>query len=268
MIMAAEDPSPFHPVKSADRVITVLESLADGGSPSLNDLSQQTGIPKSSLHGLLRTLEARGWVQSSVPGPTFRLGIRAMRVAGGYLDNDEAATQLVPIVDTLARRCGETVQVGRLEGAEVCYLVKRQSAHPIQLVSTVGGRLPANVTALGKALLAERSAAELDALLSFPLPSRTPASLSDRDGLYAELDRVRDQGYATDNEEAAPGLRCFAIAVPWRHPAIDAISISMPAFRATPEACDMAINLLLDIRRELGLPGHRPGRGRTVGAAG
>ncbi|GIJ78639.1 DNA-binding transcriptional regulator, IclR family [Micromonospora phaseoli] len=229
-------PEEFQPVKSAGRTLDLLELLADQPHPwALGDLARALGIPKSSLHGLLRTLTSRGWVQTDETGTRFRLGLRALRVGAAYLDGDDRVGLLAGVLDELSRRFGEAVHLGRLDGDQVVYLAKRESVHRLRLYSAIGRRLPAHATALGKALLAEHSDQEVDGLLSWPPPRLTPHTVTDRDALHAALAAVRRTGYAVDREENAEGIMCFAMAVPLVTPAVDAVSVSVPVTRLRPE---------------------------------
>jgi DNA-binding IclR family transcriptional regulator len=139
------------------------------------------------------------------------------------------------ILDDLARQFGETVHLGRLDGAHIVYLAKRESVHPLRLYSAIGRRLPAHATALGKALLAERPDDVVDEVLSWPLAALTPHTITDRDALLADLATVRAQGYAVDREESTHGIVCFAVALPLRTPAVDAISLSVPLARLSAD---------------------------------
>jgi DNA-binding IclR family transcriptional regulator len=222
----------YQPVKSADRTLEVLEVLA--GSPNrrgLGELARELGIPKSSLHGILRTMAQRGWVEADATGTRFGVGVRALQVGAAYLDTDSAVALLGGVLDELAAEFGETVHLGRLDGPYVVYLAKRESVHPLRLFSAIGRRLPAHATALGKVLLAERGEAELDRMLPDPLPTLTPHTITDRGALGGQLAAVRERGYAVDREENTEGIACFAVAVPYREPATDAISISVPVAR-------------------------------------
>jgi DNA-binding IclR family transcriptional regulator len=220
------------PVKSAHRTLEILELLAQrpAGQRSLGELSRELNIPKSSLHGILRTMSGRGWVQPDRTGTRFGLGLRALQVGAAYLDGDDTVGLLRDVLDGLAERFGETVHLGRLDGAHVVYLAKRESVHPLRMYSAVGRRLPAHATALGKALLADRADAEVDRLLPAPLPRLTPNTLT-AEALREELGRIRGRGHAIDREENSAGIRCVAVAVPLQTPAVDAISISIPVAR-------------------------------------
>lgn len=235
----------YQPVKSADRTLEVLEVLASSPNRrALGELARQLGIPKSSLHGILRTMVQRGWVEADATGTRFGLGVRALQVGAAYLDADSAVGLLAGVLDGLAAEFGETVHLGRLDGPYVVYLAKRESVHPLRLFSAIGRRLPAHATALGKVLLAERSDAELDAILPDTLQALTTHTITDRAALDAQLAAVREQGYAVDHEENTDGIACFAVAVPQPGPATDAISISVPVARIRPDTAESMVAAL------------------------
>ncbi|WP_341718741.1 IclR family transcriptional regulator [Micromonospora sp. FIMYZ51] len=222
----------FQPVKSAGRTLEVLEMLAaSGGRRSLGDLARTLGIPKSSLHGILRTMIQRGWVEADDTGTRFGLGVRALQVGAAYLDTDDAVGLLTGVLDDLSRQFGETVHLGRLDGAHVVYTAKRESRHPLRLYSAIGRRLPAHATALGKALLAERADEVVDELVGALPTALTRHTITDLAALHADLAASRERGYAVDHEENTEGIVCFAVAVPLHAPAVDAISLSIPVAR-------------------------------------
>jgi DNA-binding IclR family transcriptional regulator len=222
------------PVKSADRTLEVLEALAASRTRrSLVDLSRALDIPKSSLHGILRTMARRGWVETDATGTRFGLGVRALEVGAAYLDADDAVGLMAGVLDDLAREFGEAVHLGRLDGPDVVYLAKRDSVHRLRLYSAIGRRLPAHATALGKALLA--CVDDPCDQLRWPLPELTTNTITDRDALLAELHRTRVRGYAVDQQENTDGIVCFAVAVPLATPPTDAISVSIPLARIAPD---------------------------------
>lgn len=223
------------PVKSADRTLEVLEALAASpGRRSLVELSRALDIPKSSLHGILRTMARRGWVETDPTGTRFGLGVRALEVGAAYLDADDAVGLVSGVLDDLSRQFGEAVHLGRLDGPDVVYLAKRESVHRLRLYSAIGRKLPAHATALGKALLARNP--DPDGQLRWPLPRLTARTITDREALHAELELTRERGYAVDREENTDGIVCFAIVVPLAEPPTDAISMSVPAARIGPES--------------------------------
>lgn len=233
------------PVKSADRTLEVLELLADRpGRHSLVELSRVLDIPKSSLHGLLRTMVQRGWVETDAGGLRFGLGVRALQVGAAYIDADDAVGLLSGVLDELSREFGETVHLGRLDGPNVVYMAKRESVHSLRLFSAIGRHLPAHATALGKALLAGHPDTVVDRLLSWPLPALTRQTITAPEQLHAELAATRRRGYAVDREENTDGIVCFAMAVPLRSPATDAISLSVPAARLGADSEERVVTAL------------------------
>lgn len=240
----------FVPVKSADRTIDVLEALA-GGSASLADLTQKLRIPKSSLHGILRTLDHRGWIEANDARSIYSLGLNALLIGSSYVDQDPTVSRTSDIMDRLAAETGETIHLARLEAADVVYLAKRESVHPLRMFSAIGRRLPAHATALGKIILAEFPDEKVRTILPDALPGITAHTITSRDALIDHLKEVRRAGYAIDAEEAGLGMRCFAIALPFHSPTKDAISCSVPLARLNEQKEQEIIELLLAAREEL-----------------
>ena len=238
------------PVKSAARTVELLEHLSRaGGMHSLRDIQEVLGHPKSSLHALLRTLVDAGWVESDRTGTLYGMGLRALLVGMSYIDGDETVARAASSLTWLATESSETIHLARLDGADVVYLATRDSTHELRVVSRIGHRLPAHSTALGKALLAERSDEELRELLPRRLEALTPHTVTDRAKLLAELVETRERGYAVDRQENTIGLRCVGLTIGRHGPARDAISCSVPLSRMDDER-EASLVLLLQTARE------------------
>lgn len=200
-------------VKSADRALIVLEYLASAGYPkSLGEIADALVIPKSSLHGLLRTLQQRGWlsVDEGDAGLRYRVGPQALTVGASFLLSDDIVRRSTGLLDNLSLRIGETIHLGVLENVEVMYLAKRDAKHNLRLVSGVGVRLPAYATALGKVLLAELDESTLSRRLQSPRRALTPKTLVSEELLRADLIETRERGYAIDNEESTEAAEEFS----------------------------------------------------------
>lgn len=252
--------SDFAPVKSADRTLEVLEYLAAKGSVGLVEMSKMLGIPKSSLHSILRTLEHRGWAESDASRSTYRLGMNSLLTGASYVDQDLVVARTSDALDLIASTIGETVHLGRLEGNDVVYMAKRESRHPLRMFSAIGRRLPAHATGLGKALLAELDDDRILASMVNPLVSITEHTIVSKEELVKRLDVVRTAGYAIDDEEACIGMRCFAVALPFASPSKDAISCSVPFARLDDAREAEIIELLLSTKAKLA---SQNDRGRT-----
>ncbi|WP_460573337.1 IclR family transcriptional regulator [Humibacter soli] len=230
-------------VKSADRTLDVLELLSSTDTLlTLSDMSRRLNAPKSSLHKLLATMTRRGWVEVQDSGhPLYRIGLRALLAGTRYVDVDQVVRFVNPILTTLTDELQEASHLGRLDGADVVYLAKRESPQPLRMYSAVGRRIPAHASAMGKALLAQLDWEVVDELLPRQLRPLTDATITDRPRLRKELDLVRSRGYATDDEESAELMRAVAIALPI---AGNAISVSAPTLRLPTERVPDVARLL------------------------
>ena len=228
----ATDPAAAPGVKSADRTVELLELLSRTSEPlTLSEIQRELSYPKSSLFVLLRTLVARGWVETDRRGTGYSIGVRALLVGTSYLDRDPVIRAATRVLEELRAEVNETVHLARLDGADVVYLASRESAHQLRLTSRVGRRLPAHATSLGKALLAQRTDEEVDAILPDELAAITPQTLTSREALFADLAATRERGYAFERGENVAGLGCFAVALDYKYPASEAISCSVPSVR-------------------------------------
>jgi DNA-binding IclR family transcriptional regulator len=240
------------PVKSALRTVELLEFFAGHrGVHSLAELQHSLGYPKSSLYMLLRTLTDLGWVETDSTGTLYGIGLRALLVGTSYIDGDHIVAAARDTLDWLAEATTETVHLARLDGTDVVYLATRESQHYLRPMSRVGRRLPAHATSLGKALLAERTDAEVAELLGAELGALTPHTITDHARLTEELAETRQRGYAVDHEENVLGVRCFGAALRYQRPARDAISCSVPMARLAPGREEQIADALLAARDRL-----------------
>lgn len=247
-------------VKSAERTVRILETLA--ASPTrltLSQLQERMGYPRSSLHALVRTLRELKWVESDEAGTSFGVGPHALLSGTSYLDRDPALPFAQDVLEDLRAEVGCTIHYARRDETHVLYLASREARDSVRVISRVGRRLPAHLTALGQALLAELTPQEVDQLLPAELVAYTAYTITDRAELVAELDRVRGRGWAFEREQGTDGVACVAAAVDYRIPATDAISCSMPAKLAEGEDLDRIAEAVLRHTRRLAATLRRAG---------
>lgn len=252
------------PVKSAERTVRILQALAEPPYVlTVAQLQERTGYPRSSLHALLRTLVDVGWIEapSNATGG-YGIGAQALLTGTAYLDRDPALPLAIAAIEAVRDESRCTTHIARLDGAGVVYLATREAADAHRGHSRVGRFLPAYATSLGKALLAERTAAELDALLpGEELPPLTADTVATRTGLDEELAVVRTRGWALERGQNLPGTVCVGARVEYRIPATDAISCSLPAHLATAEEIERVAGIVTahaaNLARELRAAGIR-----------
>lgn len=247
----AVGPTTAGPVKSAARALDLLDEIAANGPGTQLQLSTRLHIPKSSLHALLRTMTARGWLQTDPTGSVYQLGIHSLVVSSAYLDGDPVLARAQSVLDEVASATEETVHLGRLDGADVIYTAKRESMHPLRMHSAVGRRLPAYATSLGRALLAELPPEARRDMVPEHISAITPNTTTDKEAVLEIIDRAAYQGYATESEESCMGVRCFGVALPFTHQAVDALSVAVPISRLDNGREDRIIETLLSVKARL-----------------
>jgi IclR family KDG regulon transcriptional repressor len=203
----------------------------------VTELSIRLGLHKNSVFRLLATLEQQGYVEQCVHTDRYRLG-RACLVLGQAFSETRSLLRFArPLLAQLTLSLNETAHLGVLSGHDVVHLAAKPARQLVATAMRTGQRLPAHCTALGKVLLAGKSAAALaqldkERVRAGKLTAHTPATIVDRDKFFEHLRAVASQGYALDLEECARGLCCVAAPV---HDAngivVAAISISAPVFR-------------------------------------
>lgn len=221
-------------VKSAERTLMVLQTLGEAREPlTVVELHRRTGYPRSSLHQLLHTMIAMGWLEKTPDGSMVGIGSRALLVGTAYLDRDRALALGLRTLENVRTRSGFTAHYARLEGDRVIYLATREAFDRHRAVSRVGRQLPAHATALGKVLLSELTDEEVAGLFGPVLPTLTHNTIAELGRLKAELEVTRQRGHAVEREENTEGTACVAVAIPYRIPATDAISCSIPIDHAS-----------------------------------
>ncbi|MFI6348269.1 IclR family transcriptional regulator [Streptomyces sp. NPDC050560] len=246
---ATDTARPTGGVQSLERAFDLLERMADaGGEVGLSELSTSSGLPLPTIHRLMRTLVACGYVRQQ-PNRRYALGPRLIRLG-------ESASRLLgtwarPYLARLVAETGETANMALLDGDEVVYVAQVPSKHSMRMFTEVGRRVLPHATGVGKALLAQLPPDEVRALLARTgMPATTDRTITTPNAFLAALDEVRRQGYAMDDNEQEIGVRCLAVTVPGS-PTAAAISISGPAGRLTEGATEEIVPVLRDVAVEL-----------------
>jgi DNA-binding IclR family transcriptional regulator len=230
-------------VKSAERLLDVLGLLARHTKPvPTMTIARECSIPKSSAHHLLNVMRARNFVTYYEAEHAWGLGVSVFEIGSAYLRSEPLQRLGRHILIELTQRTGETSHLAMLHGTEVLYIDKEQpSGSAPKLVTEIGVRLPAHLTAVGRAILAELTEAQVRALYAHqPLVQRTGQGPTSIDALLRDLDDVRHRGYAFDNEMVTPGISCVASPV-FSHEGVPVAALGVTYVAAQRRADDVEL---------------------------
>jgi IclR family transcriptional regulator, blcABC operon repressor len=254
------------------RAGAILDLLAEnaGEAAGPSELARRLGLPKSSIANICNALADIGLVRRI--GTGFALGRKLAELGGAYLASVDQVQEFYEACQLLPTGSVETVQLAILDGLEMTYLARHDGRQPVRLTSQIGRRLPATVTATGKAALASLDEDELERRLAGigELPTLTPKSIASVDALRSELAAVRHRGYAMDDEETVEGVVCFGVTIPGRRPGEGpyAASITLLKVRATEDRVPLLIEDLHFLAGRLSDPLRADRAWRGVGTAG
>ncbi|WP_372345458.1 IclR family transcriptional regulator [Streptomyces sp. KL116D] len=211
----------------------ILESFLPGGGPfRLSELVERTGLAKPTAHRLTADLVRLGWLERS--GPHYRLGAKLFELGSLVPGRRDLRETALPFLQDLFEATHETVHLGVREGLDVVYLERIHGHDSPWLPSRIGGSLPLTCTGVGKALLAFSGAELTEEVLSHPLPSLTPYSITDPEQLRTALEKTQVSGLAYEEREAAEDVSCIAAPVFAGGTAVAALSVAVPRARYRP----------------------------------
>lgn len=229
-------------VQSVERAFELMELIGRaGGECSLTALSAESPLPPPTIHRLLRTLVGIGYVRQ-LPNRRYALGPRLIRL--GEVANRQLGAVAAPVLQSLVDELSETASLAVLDGDMVIYTGQASPTHLMRTNNEVGKRVGLHTSAVGKAVLAELDDARVLKLVTqsgFPTPTQNSASTLS--AVFANVERVRADGYAIDDEESELGVRSVAMAVPGA-PTPMAIGISGPSDHVDKDLVDRAVPAL------------------------
>jgi IclR family acetate operon transcriptional repressor len=230
-------------VQSLERALDLLEALATADELGVSDLAAKTGLVPSTAHRLLGTLVSRGYAAQSPSSGRYLMGYKLLELTSGLQDRlDRLRTAARPHLEAIQAQTGETTNLVVLEGRNAVYIESVSGTRSVRLFTEIGHAIGAHTSGSGKALLAWRAPADVEALLAgAPLTASTPRTLTTLEALTEDLARIRRRGYATDNEEHELGVACVATPV-FDHAGLPvaAISVSGPTPRILDADADLA----------------------------
>jgi DNA-binding IclR family transcriptional regulator len=247
-------------IQSIDRATAILKALANGPRRlGVSELAERLGLARPTVHGLLQTLQSHGFVEQDRSSDKYQLGPGLLQLGYSYLDLNELRARSIPYADRLAARTSAAVRVGVMHGSSVVVVHHVFRPDTTFGVLEVGLQLPLHASSLGKAILAFSPNQLIDDLLSEPLPRLTKQTL-DEAALRAEMAAIRDQGVATERDEAVLGESSAAAPI-FDHvgSAVGAIGVVDATERIFPRGLAKGLSAGVSeaaraVSRELGAP--------------
>lgn len=243
----------FRRVRSIDRAVAILKCFSEKRKEmKLSDIADELDLNKSTVHGIISTLKYHGLIDQDEETQKYRLGLYLMELGNIVSSSMNIRDIAHPIIEDISNRFEETVHLSSLDRFDVVYIDKVESHQSMRIFTTIGSRMPAYCTGVGKAMLAYMDAETLNSLIPESMDAITPHTITDKEVFLKHLKDIRSKGYAVDNEESSIGLRCIAA------PVFDqngdpkyAISISGPTVRMTEERIEDIIRAIKDSARQI-----------------
>jgi len=213
--MAFEREKPTGQVRSLTRALTLLKALGERGEGmTLSELSEAAGLPPSTTHRLLTTMESERFVRPDPQGGHWRIGVAAFLVGTAFSRARDRVNLIRPFMMRVMETTGETASLYVESDNEAVCIGQIESRHAMRTIIGLGGRVPLHASAAGKVLLAHMDPARRATVLDrLPFESFTEATNTTREALESSLEEVRSFGYGIDDEEFAVGMRCVAAPI-------------------------------------------------------
>ncbi|HHB81047.1 MAG TPA: IclR family transcriptional regulator [Aliiroseovarius sp.] len=201
-------------IQSLERALDVLSYVSEAGGQTLSEIAGALGTSPATTYRILSTFAARGHLEMDAGSQTWHVGPAAFRTGNAFLHRTGMVERARPLMRALMAETGETANLGVESGGQVLFLSQVETHEAIRAFFPPGTLSPMYASGIGKALLAAKDLPEIDRYISrTPLERFTEKTICARDALRDELARIHAQGYAFDDEEKSPGMRCVAAPV-------------------------------------------------------
>ena len=256
--------SPRYRIQAIERAVSILNVFSmDTPELGVTEIAERVGLHKSTVHRFMVNLEAAGFVERNARTGRYRLGLHIFELGGLVMQQMNLWDEALPFLESLVRDTGETGHLAVLDGGEAIYIERVEARRALRVPSAIGRGYPAHATNLGKVLLADLPPERVSEIIAERgLAAFTPNTITDPDELFAELERIRERGYAVDDEEYDEGLRCIGAGVrDHSGHVVSALGIGGPVTRVTPERVDELAELVMAAARGLSrrLGAHQSG---------
>lgn len=228
-------------IRVLKRGIAVLNCIAsENRSLGVTEISNSTGLSKTTVHRILATfLDSNVLIKDS--SGTYQIGPSVLIWGDAYGYKSGLIEISRPFIEDISSDSQETVHLFSYENGSAYYIYKKESSHPVGMKSRIGSRINLYCTAAGRAILASLPKDELMRYFAeIEMKKRTPSTITDREDLIHLLERVREAGFAEENQENEEGIRCLAsVILDHKGYPVGAMSLSAPAYRFSSEERDI-----------------------------
>jgi IclR family transcriptional regulator, KDG regulon repressor len=242
------------PLSSVKKALKVLQAFTEDRTElGVTQIAELLKSHKSSVSRILMTLMAEGFVEKSPLTNKYRLGMKLVELGNRALSRFDLKDYASPYLEALAQKTNEIIHLSILDKSEILYIDKKGTGQVLTVATRIGGRNPAHACGMGKVLLSGLSQEELMKVLSTaPLKQFTPTTVTEVPRLLKEFEKIRRQGFAIDNEESFPGIKCVAAPITdGRGNVIAAMSATVPTQRMEKERMKELATMVTDCARQI-----------------
>ena len=225
-------------IKSVNHAMDILEEFkGDRDELGVTELSNRLNLHKNKIFRLLATLETRGYIEQNNATENYRLGLKNLELGQAFIKQLGLVRPLKPFLKEIVEECNEMAYIAIIRQNSVVCLDVEESNQAVKVINHVGLRVPIHCTAIGKAQIAYATEEELEKLGILDNMERfTPNTIVNKVEFIKQIKEVARRGYALDNEEYNPGVKCVAVPIrDYTGRVVGGISVPGPSFRMTDE---------------------------------
>ena len=201
-------------VKSAERTFRLLEVISSHrGGLTFTEIQEILAMPRSSTHSLIKEAIANDYLLYSSSFKKYYMGLSFIKMAAHAIESTDLIEELRLLTESVTADLGSTSHAGILDSNQVMYLAKARGKTDLSLMKNFANHVPAHCTAAGKVLLSQMPKNEISLLFSGELKKMTPNSIDSITRLFEDIEKVKVNGYAVDNQEAMEGAACISLPI-------------------------------------------------------
>lgn len=241
-------------IQSVQRSLRILDLFNEHTTElKITDISERMELHKSTVHSLLKTLQESRYIDQNPENGKYRLGMKLVERGNLVISTLDIRQLAKKYLIDLSLKTGQTCHLGILDGDAGVYIDKEEGERSVIRYSRIGRRIPLHSTAIGKVLLSlQKPEKKMELLDGYDYTQPTQNTIKNENEFLEELEKVRQQGFAMDNEENELGVRCIAVPIKNEHTQVlAALSISTLLSSVNDQKLDEYIHLLKQMGQEL-----------------